>query len=463
MMKDNIYVSILKSWACVDNPYYSTQDILEWLKEKEKDVRVSIHKRPYEYDGFWHYSKEALGITNDSHSYFDIKGIHFENDEGTYEQPIIIQDGIGYLGIITKVIDGMLYFLMQAKVEPGNINKYQISPTIQATKSNFTRAHGGKTPLFFEYFKNKENYQIIADQIQSEQSSRFLGKRNRNIIILVEDDIEVPETHRWLTLGQIKQLMRYDNIINMDTRSVISCIPFALRNYTAKELEEVKPLFTKEAFYHSMFSDESGESVMKMYQYMNDFKMHHTYKREFKDLNHLEGWTFQDGEYQSENGSFKIVYCDIKTEDREVHAWSQPLLEAVGKSEFGLICCTNENQVMEFLVQAKSEVGCFDVIEIAPSIQKEPNRMQITNVVDELFFSHLKANTNIEFRGLFSEEGGRFYHEENWNTIMHIDKKELKDLPEGYFWVDFHTLNTLIQFNNCLNIQLRNLISILDI
>ena len=51
------------------------------------------------------------------------------------------------------MIDGRLYFLMQAKVEPGNVNKYQISPTIQATKSNFTRAHGGKTPLFFDYFK----------------------------------------------------------------------------------------------------------------------------------------------------------------------------------------------------------------------------------------------------------------------------------------------------------------------
>ena len=462
-MKDNIYVEILKSWACVENPFYSTQDILDWLKEKEADISVKIQKRPYQYDSFWHYSKEALGITNDSHSFFDIKGIHFENDEGSYEQPIIIQDGIGYLGIITKMIDGRLYFLMQAKVEPGNVNKYQISPTIQATKSNFTRAHGGKTPLFFDYFKNKEKYLIIADQIQSEQSSRFLGKRNRNIIILVEEDFEVPETHRWLTLGQIKELMRYDNIINMDTRSVISCIPFALRNYSLKELEEVKPLFHKESFYHSMFNEESGERVMKMYQYMNDFKMHHTYKRELKDLNSLEGWEFKDGEYRSEDSSFKIIYCDIKTEDREVHEWSQPLLEAVGRSEFGLLYTINSNNTMEFLVQAKSEVGCFDQIEIAPSIQKEPNRLHAQNKVDELFFDYLKENKHIDFRGLFSEEGGRFYHEENWNTIMYVDKDALGELPEGYFWVDFHTLNTLIQFNNCLNIQLRNLISILDI
>ena len=38
-----------------------------------------------------------------------------------------------------------------------------------------------------------------------------------------------------------------------------------------------------------------------------------------------------------------------------------------------------------------------------------------------------------------------------------------EELPEGYFWASYQTLNILIQFNNCLNIQLRNLISILTI
>ena len=50
------------------------------------------------------------------------------------------------------------------------------------------------------------------------------------------------------------------------------------------------------------------------------------------------------------------------------------------------------------------------------------------------------------------------------NILMRIDKKDLPAvLPEGYFWADFQTLNILIQFNNCLNIQLRNLLSILDL
>ena len=69
---------------------------------------------------------------------------------------------------------------MQAKIEPGNVNKIQISPTIQATKSNFTQKHGGNKPKYLEYFLDNNNHKIIVDQIQSEQSSRFFKKRNNN-------------------------------------------------------------------------------------------------------------------------------------------------------------------------------------------------------------------------------------------------------------------------------------------
>lgn len=459
----NILKYILESWATEENPFYSTDQILTWIKHKNEEVNVRIHKIPYAYDGDWHYDPAELGIVNRQRTFFAVRGIHFEGEDGVKEQPIIVQDGIGYLGIIARIIDGTMYFLMQAKIEPGNINNCQISPTIQATRSNFMRAHGGREPAFYSYFANKEKYRIIADQIQSEQSSRFLGKRNRNIVILVDEDIEVPSTHRWMTLGQIKQLMRYDNIVNMDTRSVISCIPFAMRDVNPQELDEIRKLFREEAFFNSMFGRSSGEAITHLYQYMNDYKMLKKYERRLVDLNSLQGWTFENGEYVSPESSFRIVFCDIEIEDREVRCWQQPLLEAVGRSEFGLLVRISEDNVMEFLVQAKSEVGCFDRIEIAPSVQKEPADEQVSNPVDRLFFERLQEGKGIRFRGLFSEEGGRFYHEENWNTILEIGRDELGELPEGYFWVDFRTLNTLIQFNNCLNIQLRNLISLLEL
>ena len=182
-------MQLMESWATTDNPFNSTDDILAWIRQKNEDVQVAIRKIPYDYTGDnWHYDSERGEIRNREGSFFQITGLQKTvDDEVVHEQPIIIQNEIGYLGIICKEFDGVLYFLMQAKIEPGNVNKIQISPTIQATKSNFMQAHGGRVPAYLEYFSNKHNYEIIVDQIQSEQSSRFLRKRNRNIIIVMDD------------------------------------------------------------------------------------------------------------------------------------------------------------------------------------------------------------------------------------------------------------------------------------
>ena len=62
---------------------------------------------------------------------------------------------------------------------------------------------------------------------------------------------------------------------------------------------------------------------------------------------------------------------------------------------------------------------------------------------------------------MLSEEGGRFYHEQNRNVIVEIDE-DIKQLPQDYMWVNYSTINFLIQTNNNVNIQLRNLLSLID-
>ena len=309
-------VRIIESWAITENPMNSTEDLLEWIGEKNQETKVNISKISYNYNdnGFWYYDKEKGQIRNRNNSFFQICGLVKEsNGKVIHEQPIIIQNEIGYLGIIGKVIDGILYFLMQAKIEPGNVNKIQISPTIQATKSNFMQTHGGKAPAYLEYFSDKRNYEIVVDQIQSEQSSRFLGKRNRNIIIVVDDDIKVLPSHRWMTLGQIKQLMHYDNLVNMDTRTVISCIPFALRDFTYKELSHIKSLFTKESLFNSLFFGNSGAQINKIYQHINEIKMLDKSVIRLVDLFSLQTWENEGGvSFYHQMGSLKLFFAILK-------------------------------------------------------------------------------------------------------------------------------------------------------
>ena len=82
--------------------------------------------------------------------------------------------------------------------------------------------------------------------------------------------------------------------------------------------------------------------------------------------------------------------------------------------------------------------------------------------VEKLFREKYESRQGIMVKVTLSEEGGRFYHEQN-NNVIEIDKKELPFVPKDYIWTDYATLNYLVQVNNCLNIQLRNLLSLVKL
>lgn len=435
-------------------PQNSREYLLKRIAEKNREIKVEMKKTELSDCGNWYYDESKGEIRNYDGSFFQIKGIQkYEGGQAVMEQPVIIQNEIGYLGIIRKKISGEMHYLMQYKIEPGNINKIQISPTIQATKSNFTQKHGGRKPVYLEYFVNAEKYKIIVDQIQSEQSSRFLAKRNRNIIIEIDEDIEVLPSHDWMTLKQIKELMRYDNLVNMDTRTVISCLPLCDEEY----LSEI----TDDSFKRSVTGDGKNR-LPEIYRYINNYKMFEDTEKRLVPLYSLKSWEMKNGEFVcKEPYSFKVVFCDIEIEGREVKHWTQPLFEASGIATFGLMTRIH-NGVYEFLVRATPEIGCFDKIELGPTVQREYVHNSQLNEVDRLFDDKLKRKEGVVFDTLLSEEGGRFYHEQNRNVIMRISEEDLAKLPEGYFWVDYKTLNMLVQVNNCLNIQLRNLLSVLE-
>lgn len=460
----NILFKIIKSWFTKESEINNNREILDWINKRNAELNVQIKQCNLSDSSFWFYDNITGTIKNKNNSFFYIIGLQetgfYNNKIMNIEQPVIVQNEIGYLGIICKEFDGVIHFLMQAKIEPGNINKVQISPTIQATKSNFTQKHGGNKPAYIDYFIEADRHTIIVDQIQSEQSSRFYKKRNRNIIIYVEEDIEVLPSHKWMTLGQIKSLMTIDNLVNMDTRTVLSCIPFYTLEITAKEKEDLRKLFYDKSLFTSIFNNDEIE-LHKIYNKINNYKMFFDIKSEFVKLTDLQNWVISDKEIKCIHPyPYKVIYCNIAIECREVKEWTQPLFAAEGKALFGLFIREN-NGKKEFLVKITHEIGCFDIVELAPTVQSEAIHLEPLDNIENLFNEKLKNNDGVLFDHYLSEEGGRFYHEENRNVLISLDSDEIDCLPKEYMWLDFKTLNYLVQFNNVLNIQLRNLLSLL--
>lgn len=463
-----IELLFLKSALTLDNPFNSTGEVLDWVKSRNEDVKVNIKRISFDEMNNWSLDKQRGAVVHNSNKFFSIQGVEVVTNYGerkTWDQPIINQPEIGYLGFITKEHKGILYFLIQTKIEPGNVNYVQLSPTIQATKSNYTQVHGGKTPNYLEHFVNATSQEILLDQLQSEQGARFFKKRNRNIIIKVNKDVNALEDFKWLTLGQIKLLMEKDNIINMDTRTVISGISFG--NYSAATvgfhniMHSDRNSIGFKMLTSALVLDKSLFSFNQIIYWLTAQKVKYELSITKKSLLDLEDWIVTDNTIEhKDNRFFRVIGVNVEIGNREVKSWHQPLVEPCDEGICAFIIKEIDG-IIHFLVQAKLEAGNFDVLEIAPTVQCSSVYSENNEEQDKIPFLKevLNQKGEVVFDTLQSEEGGRFYREQNRNIIVKMDETFLNEVPENFTWLTLNQLKKFIVFNNYVNIQARSLIS----
>jgi len=464
----NLSLLFLKSIFAVNGVLFETEKVIEWLEEQNRRVHIKIEKTSFKKLNDWQYKN--VSIIHSSGKFFSIDGIRIETNWGSiksWEQPIINQPEIGYLGFITKEFNGVLHFLAQAKIEPGNVNFVQLSPTLQATRSNYTQVHEGKKPLYLEYFQNAKPYQILVDQLQSEQGARFLKKRNRNIIIKIDEDIPIYDNFVWLSLGQLKKLMHYDNLVNMDTRTVISCIQFGqfdsdvidFFNFLGYKSFEGK---IQKAFLKSALTNSGTlESIDNIITFLTQLKSIYDLEIRKVPLDILKNWVFEKNEiFHEDNKYFKVIAVDVEIGNREVVKWSQPMIEPAQEGLCAFVC-KEINGILHFIVQAKMECGNHDVVEFAPTVQCLTGNYKNTKegVLPFLDYVLNAKPEQIVFNALQSEEGGRFFREQNRNMIVIAGNELPIELPDKYIWMTLNQMLSFIKYNNYINIQARSLIA----
>jgi oxidase EvaA len=474
MKTNNHLKEFLISALHIQGEQISLDDFFYWFNKQREAVHVSLKQVKLSELQKWHFNKQG-NLVHDSGKFYSIEGIRVETNWGpksSWDQPIINQPEIGFLGIITKKINGVLHFLMQAKIEPGNINTVQLSPSLQATKSNYTKIHGGQTPLYLEYFNGQKNTEVILDQLQSEQGARFLHKRNRNIIVMVKDNEDIPVYNNfcWLTLGQLFQLMNYDNTVNMDTRTVLSGIPFGISN-----IEELLPEFNKiknlEQFNFDLLlslvdNKNSLHSIDDIISWFTGLKFKYELNVSKIALPEVNDWVVSDDEiYHKDKKYFSVIGIEVQIENREVSAWHQPLIKAAQEGIIAFII-KKINGVYHFLVQAKLESGNFDVLEMAPTVQcLTGNYRKGENEYDVPYLGAVlnAQKDQIKHDSYQSEEGGRFYFEQNHNMIIEVGDEFSNEVKDNYIWMTYSQIKKFIRYNNYLNIEARSLVALMGI
>ena len=456
-----------------ENRYQSTEAFKNWFARKKQENHFFVEQIPFSSLRQWYFEEETQNLKHASGRFFTIEGIRIHTNFGPtqcWEQPIINQPEIGILGIITRKFDGIPYFLMQAKMEPGNVNILQLSPTVQATKSNFTQVHGGRLPPYLEYFLDRRKSRYLFDQLQTEQGGRFLRKRNRNMIVEVDHDIEIFNDFCWLTLGQIKKLLKEDNFVNMDARTVLSCIPMPdsltfgkqsmediLQESGTSRLDDFSQSLLGSLFCHEERACKTTDEIISWFTELKT-KYHITVER--IPLKNVKRWKRTNMEIShEEHPLFSVIAVSVEAGTREVFSWTQPLLKEPQQGLLGFIA-KKINGVLHFLMQAKVEPGNIDIIEIAPTVSCSAVNFKCQQGYHIPFLDYfLNASTQqIRYSAVQSEEGGRYFHFLNRNMVIELEEFDKIDLPENYIWM---TLGQVMEFlkHGYMNIDARTLLA----
>ncbi|MGW2055536.1 NDP-hexose 2,3-dehydratase family protein [Streptomyces sp. NPDC001840] len=437
--------------------FMRTSEVAGWLARRREAHHFAVRRIPFADLAGWSFLPGTGNLGHHSGRFFTVEGLRAAVDRGPYrdwQQPIINQPEVGILGILAKEFDGLLHFLMQAKMEPGNPNLLQLSPTVQATRSNYTKVHQGADVRYLERFLRPEDGggRVLADALQSEHGSWFFRKSNRNMIVETSDEIVPHDDFCWLTLGQIGELLRLDNVVNMDARSVLAGAPVA----GAPEAPDPVPV-RSETQLLSWFAAERSDYV----------------KAERVPLDGLDGWRRGLWAVEREDGRFfRVVAVAVEAGSREVGGWTQPLFEPTGRGIAAFVTRRFQG-VPHVLVQARVEAGLYHGVELAPTVQCVPENHAHLAPEDRPRFLDVVLGApreRIRYEAVHSEEGGRFLNAESRYLIVEAPDTptapgtpEVPDTaPPGFHWATVAQLGALARHGYYLNVQARSLLTVLS-
>ena len=413
------------------------KQIFRWLGQQRKEQFLTINKINLSKLQKWVFNEKE--IYHETKRFFRIVGIKINSNfykKKIWYQPIIVQKEIGILGIIKNIKTNK--YLLQAKVEPGNINKIQISPTVQATKSNYSRIHGGKNIPYLAYFKRKnKNFSL-----QTEQAFRYFNKKNSNIVTFVSKKISVNKKFRWFSKAEIINLLKERNLINMDTLSVFS-------SFINKEKID--------------FPVNTRKDILK---WKNSLNQKFFLKNKIISLNLVKEWKLTKRKiYHQTNDYFSIIGIKVKTNEREITGWSQPIIQGSKMAFAGYLIkrFNNTNHYLcRYILKPGSKGSTYSCSVNTSKFNNYKKNKDLTDFQKNLISNYF-VNSKVEklYDNILSDEGGRFYHSQIRYMACILDKKQNIKLPENYIWL---SRNQIIDFikKQQIDIEARLLFGILN-
>ncbi len=415
----------------------------DWFAKVIKQSKFKVRTIPLKSSKEW--VLENGMINHKSGLFFKIVGISWsDKNSGKYIRPLIEQREVGTLGFLLRRGKNGTQILAQAKIEPGNVGFCQIGPTFQATASNAAKVHGGKVPAYKKYFELGAKHEVFQT-LQSEQGTRFLGKLNRNTLVLAKKPVRPTTLHQWVDTEKLLNAVDHNNFINTDSRSVLVCSPWEIL-IGRRPFSNNKSAFAEEleASYKN-FSQEKLDTVLQNIE----AKRSKTPEPVMKDLRHMEGWKLTPNGIQSNTRKpYSIKQIAVTAYGREVSHWDQPIVDSTHNGTVDL-CCLKIDGVLQFYFVPRAEAGLVYKVELGPSIVSEPGH----------YLKKPKGQGKVMASVSQSDEGGRFFQDVSKYRILQLNNQ--KGLEPGGFWLTLGEVCALLKKENVFTNESRSVLSLL--
>jgi oxidase EvaA len=445
-------------------------EVLAWRADRVRASQLVCDEIPFSTSGEWAFDDGVLH--HHTGRYFSVVGIQAQSSVPTIDglrQPIIAQPEIGILGFLIQKRGDRTNILVQAKVEPGNVGIVQLAPTVQATVSNYQRLHGGSATPFLEWFDSDSDAETVYDQVQSEQGSRYLDKFNRNAVVELPSDTKVPHSpnHRWLDTETLFELITENNLFNTDARSVLACVDW-------RRLNGGRPPFQRwrgkggfgEALLnsHESADDLAEHGLDRLSNWLAEQRRACRLTTERVPLEQLAGWSMDESRIiDTDRSLFAVRQFRVRTRNREVSAWDQPLISSLGKGRVALLC-QRRNGVLHFLLQGLAEVGFRESVQVTATVQVPPQKESsagsrseaaLEALIDELEPRHTHIHS------VQSEEGGRFFRDENDYLVVEAPEERDIDTTDRFRWMTLGQIKALLAAPGIFTNEARSIFSLL--
>jgi oxidase EvaA len=206
-------------------------------------------------------------------------------------------------------------------------------------------------------------------------------------------------------------------------------------------------------------SDNQLHSFEAIISWFTNLKMFALLNVRECDLENVSSWVITKNSVSHTSGKyFEVLGIKCRVGNREMSEWYQPIIRQREEGIIGLII-KKINGVMHILIQAKMEAGNFDILEMAPTVQCITGSYSNPEYSVEYLDYFLNDKGVVHYNVLQSEEGGRFYHEQNQNIVIEVGENDLTNVHPNYIWMTFRQVKEFIKFNNYFNIEARSLLA----